>query len=69
MKQKDITDMTDKQLKETIAEEELNLTRMRLSHSVSPLESPMKIAQTRKLVARLKTEMRKRQLQSSETAK
>lgn len=62
MKQKDIQEYTDKQLKETLAEEQTNLTRQRLSHAVSPLESPMKIRQTRKSVARLKTEIRKRQL-------
>jgi large subunit ribosomal protein L29 len=62
MKQKDITEYTDKQIKEMLADEQTNLTRQRLSHTVSPLENPMKIRTTRKTVARLKTEMKKRQL-------
>jgi len=40
------------------------LAKMKLSHAVSPLENPMLIKQTRRTVARLNTEIRKRQLQA-----
>jgi large subunit ribosomal protein L29 len=58
---KEIVDLTDKQLKERLAEEQLNLTKSRLSHSVSPLENSAKLGLLKKNVARLKTEQRKRQ--------
>jgi len=37
---------------------------MRLNHSVNPLENPMKLRFTRKDIARLNTELRKRQLEN-----
>ena len=69
MKTKEIKDLTDKQIRETIAEEKMNLTKMTLSHAVSPLENPMRMEQTKRLIARLKTEQRKRQLTTSQSAK
>lgn len=65
MENHQIRDLSDKQLAETIAQETLNLTKMRLSHAVSSLENPKKLDQTRKLIARLKTEQRARQLKNA----
>ncbi len=62
MKTSEIVELTTRELKERIEEERSLLTRMRLNHAISPLESPIKIRHTRKLVARLETEWRKRQL-------
>ena len=68
MKYKEVKDLSPKELKGKLAEETLSLTKMRLTHAVSQLENPMKIVQSRKVVARLKTEIRKREL-NSESAK
>jgi large subunit ribosomal protein L29 len=38
------------------------LTRMRLAHAVSPLDNPNKLKESRRNIARLKTELYKRQL-------
>ena len=65
MKTKEITALTDKELRDKVSEERLNLTKMTLSHGISPMENPMKIRTTRKLIARLKTEDRKRSLNKS----
>ena len=65
MKTKEITVLTDKELRDKISEEKLTLTKITLSHGISPMENPMKIRYTRKLVARLKTEDRKRSLSKS----
>jgi large subunit ribosomal protein L29 len=35
---------------------------MKLNHAVTPLDNPIKLKEARKNIARLKTEMRKRQL-------
>jgi large subunit ribosomal protein L29 len=37
---------------------------MKLNHAVTPLENPMQIKFTRRTVARLKTELRNRELQA-----
>ena len=64
MKQVDIKDLSVDDLTEKFAEQKEVLAKMKLSHAVSPLENPMQIKQTRRTVARLKTELRKRELQA-----
>ena len=64
MKQVDIKDLSVDDLTEKFAEQKEVLAKMKLSHSVSPLENPMQIKDTRRTVARLKTELRKRELQA-----
>jgi len=70
MKQKDIRELTDKQLKEMLADEQLGYTKLRLSHSVSNHENPMKVKETRRKIARLLTEQKERLIkkQAAETA-
>ena len=64
MKQIDIKDLSVDDLAEKYAEQKDVLAKIKLSHAVSPLENPMQIKQTRRTVARLKTELRKRELQA-----
>ena len=61
MKYSEIQQMTDKEVQERISEEKLILTKLRMSHAVSPLENPNKIPETRRNIARLMTEWNKRQ--------
>ncbi|MBI3143279.1 MAG: 50S ribosomal protein L29 [Bacteroidetes bacterium] len=62
MKSINIKELTDEELSELINEESLNYTKMRLSHAITPLESPANLGATRKKIARLMTEERARQL-------
>lgn len=62
MKQEIVKDLTTQELNEKIALNTEQLNRLKLGHAVSPAENPMKIRETRKAIARLKTELRKRQL-------
>ena len=63
MKQQVIQEMGTAELMERLDEEQKHLTRMRLNHAVSPLDNPHQISENRKTIARLKTELRKRQLE------
>ncbi|PID93035.1 MAG: 50S ribosomal protein L29 [Bacteroidetes bacterium] len=63
MKSSEIRELTIKELEERLESEESMLTRMRMNHAVSPLDNPNKIVETRRNIARLKTEMRARQIQ------
>lgn len=60
MKQKDIEALSLQELKEKIQDEKSNLEKMRVNHKISPVENPMKIRESRKLVARLSTELTKK---------
>ena len=62
MKNSEITELTTEDLKERIAAERTALTKMKMNHVVSPLENPMQIRAARKTVARLLTELHKREL-------
>jgi large subunit ribosomal protein L29 len=57
MKQTEITSLTIDELKEKIAIEEEALQKLKFAHAISPIENPMKVRHSRKLVARLKTEL------------
>ena len=62
MKQTDITNLSADDLQENLAEQSELLAKLKMNHAVSPLENPMQIGVARKSVARLKTEIRKREL-------
>lgn len=60
MKAQVLTDMPENELKELLTTEREKLERMKMSHSVSPLENPLQIKFKRKMIARLLTEISKR---------
>jgi large subunit ribosomal protein L29 len=62
MKSSEIRELSDKELEERLESEENMLVRMRMNHAVSPLDNPNKIVETRRNIARLKTEVRTRQI-------
>ena len=62
MKTSEIKDLNTEEIKEKIETEKAALTKMKMNHAVSPLENPMLIRTTRRNIARLMTELRKREL-------
>ncbi len=62
MKTSEIRELTSKEIMERMQTEQENLVRMRLNHSVSPLDNPMKIRESRRNIARMKTILRSREV-------
>ncbi|MEA3443951.1 MAG: 50S ribosomal protein L29 [Bacteroidota bacterium] len=62
MKNSEIIQLTNKELLERLDEEKTILLKLKLNHSVSPLDNPQKIPNSRRNVARLKTEIKTREL-------
>ncbi|MEI6695354.1 MAG: 50S ribosomal protein L29 [Bacteroidota bacterium] len=62
MKQEVIKELSTQELKERLVEERIQLSKLKMNHAVSPLENPNVIAQYRKTIARIITELRKREL-------
>ncbi|MFI5219951.1 MAG: 50S ribosomal protein L29 [Bacteroidia bacterium] len=60
MKQNIVRDLTTDEIRDRIKEEKANYSKLKMNHAVSPLDSPLKIRNTRRLVARLETELTKR---------
>ena len=65
MKTAEIRELTTKEIEERIDAERGMLIKLRMNHAVSPLDNPLKITASRKNVARLNTELRKRQLSAN----
>lgn len=59
---KSIQALNAEDLTARIKEDELRLKKLEFAHAISPLESPMTIRNLRREVARLKTELKKKQL-------
>ena len=57
MKTSEIKELSTKELKERIDSESESLVRLKLNHAVSPLDNPIRIRDSRKNVARMKTEL------------
>lgn len=66
MKQVDIKNLSGDDLQENLAEQTELLAKLKMNHAVSPLENPKQISAVRKTVARFKTEIRKRELSSTQ---
>jgi len=62
MKNSEIKSLDVQELREKITSEKGSLTKLRFAHSISPVENPQKIRATRKLIARLSTELRAKEL-------
>ena len=62
MTQAEIKELSIKDLAERITEDKASLTKIKMGHKVSPIENPLKIRIVRRTIARLKTELKKRQL-------
>lgn len=62
MKTSEIRELSTPDLIERIDTEKTMLVRMKLNHAITPLDNPQKIKQTKTTIARLFTELRKREL-------
>ena len=60
MKNTDIVALSTAELQSLLKEEKAALNKLNLNHSISPLENPIKIRDSRKTVARVSTELTKR---------
>ena len=59
---KSIQTLSVEDLTARIGEDEMRLKKLEFAHALSPLENPMSIRILRKELARLKTELKKKQL-------
>jgi large subunit ribosomal protein L29 len=57
MKAQEIKELSLKEIIEKIETDKISLSRMKINHSISPLENPNKIKELKKDIARLKTEL------------
>ncbi len=62
MKTSEIRELSTPDILERIDTEKTMLVRMKLNHAITPLDNPQKVRGVKLTIARLQTELRKREL-------
>ena len=62
MKKEEIREMATADLQERLAKMEKEYLQARMNHAVSPLDNPAQLTADRRMIARVKTELRMREL-------
>ena len=63
MKQSEVKELSVAELQEKLGETKNSYSEMKLAHAISPLENPIQLRSVRRTVARIATELTKRELQ------
>jgi large subunit ribosomal protein L29 len=63
MKNSEIIALTTEEITQKIVSEKEAMQKLQFAHAISPIENPMKLRATRKMIARLKTALRQKQLE------
>jgi large subunit ribosomal protein L29 len=63
MKQSEIKELSVAELQEKLAALKKNQTDLKMAHTISPLENPIQLRDIKRTVARLATELTKREVQ------
>ena len=63
MKQSEILKLSNEQLSERLGESKKSYSELKMTHAVSPLENPIQLRTLRRTVARIATEITKREIQ------
>lgn len=67
MKYSEIKDLSTQELNEKLSVERDSLTKMKINHTISPVENPQAMGATRKNIARILTELRMREITEANT--
>ena len=62
MKSEVLIEMSTSELKERLEQEQTQLLKLTMNHAVSPIENPLRIRTFKNAIARIKTELRKREI-------
>ena len=62
MKNSELRGLTLDELRNKLTVEKENYGKLKFAHSITPIENPMKIKEARKLVARIETVIRAKEL-------
>lgn len=61
-KKENYKELTAQELQDRLLTEKENLVRLKLTHSISPIDNPQQIKVARRNIARLETELRQREI-------
>jgi large subunit ribosomal protein L29 len=64
-KEEGLLELSTADLIEKLEGETAHLTKLRMNHAVNPLDNPNALVTSRKSIARIKTELRRREIEQS----
>lgn len=62
MKKEEIKELGTQDLKDRLEQAQKDYLQMKINHAISPIDNPATITRDRKMIARMKTELRQREL-------
>ncbi len=62
MKKEELKELSTQDLKDRLEQMVQEYAQLKITHSISPIDNPAKITADRKMIARVKTELRQREL-------
>ncbi|MFA5649737.1 MAG: 50S ribosomal protein L29 [Proteiniphilum sp.] len=65
-KQEELRELSDKDLQERLDSEVMELSQLRINHTITPLDNSGLIKEKRRQIARIHTEVRARELKKEE---
>ena len=63
MKQKEVKELSRDELSEKLLSFQKELSELKMTHAISPIENPMQIKNLRRTIARINTELTARSIQ------
>ena len=63
MKQTEVSKLSNEELSEKLGESKKTYRELKMTHAISPLENPIQLRALRRTVARIATEITKREIQ------
>ncbi|WP_340202217.1 50S ribosomal protein L29 [Ascidiimonas sp. W6] len=63
MRQSEVRELSITELQEKLGESKKSYADLKMAHAITPLENPLQLRKARRTVARLATELTKRELQ------
>ena len=63
MRQSEVKELSDNELREKLGDMKKQYTALKMAHAATPLENPLQLRKLRRTVARLATELTKRESQ------
>ncbi|MFT4697015.1 MAG: large subunit ribosomal protein L29 [Flavobacteriaceae bacterium] len=63
MKQSEIKEASNVELQEQLSESRKSYSDLKMAHAISPLENPVQLRSQRRAIARIETELTKREVQ------
>jgi len=65
LKREDLNQLSTEDLKQRLHDDSDRMTKLTFNHAVNPLDNPIQLRYIRREIARLKTEIKKRELVSA----